>query len=373
MNSTKIKKATILVVDDKPENVDVLIAHLDKFGPTILVALNGQEALELAQKFTPDIILLDVMMPGMDGFETCLHLKNMLETKDIPVIFVSALDQIFDKVTAFSVGGVDYITKPFRMEEVLARVHTHLSLLDMRQKLQEKNEQLQQQNRELDAFAHTVAHDLNGPLGNQITSLSLLHEYARPMLDQEMQDVVRICLRAGHKMSNIIDELLLLASVRKDEVKMKPLNMANIVIQAQNRLSHMIEEYQTEIITPAEWLLAQGYAPWVEEVWANYLSNGLKYGGRPPCLELGITPQADGMIRFWVSDNGPGLTLAEQAILFTEFTRLNEIRAKGHGLGLSIVRRIVEKLGGQVGVKSEPGKGSTFYFTLSASTEKPGF
>ncbi len=110
--------------------------------------------------------------------------------------------------------------------------------------------------------------------------------------------------------------------------------------------------------------MALGYGPWVEEVWANYLSNAIQYGGRPPRVELGATEQADGMVRFWVRDNGPGLTPEEQARLFTPFTRLDQVRAKGHGLGLSIVRRIVEKLGGQVGVESEVGRGSVFTFTL---------
>ena len=110
-----------------------------------------------------------------------------------------------------------------------------------------------------------------------------------------------------------------------------------------------------------------GYAPWVEEVWVNYLSNGLKYGGSPPCLELGFTPQKDGMVQFWIKDNGQGLSPEKQTSLFTEFIRLNEIRVEGYGLGLSIVYRIVTRLGGHVGVESTPGAGSLFYFTLPAS------
>ena len=117
---------------------------------------------------------------------------------------------------------------------------------------------------------------------------------------------------------------------------------------------------------PDDWPVAVGYASWVEEVWANYISNGLKYGGQPPRLKLGATEQADGMVRFWVQDNGPGLEPDAQAKLFVPFTQLDQIRVAGHGLGLSIVRRIVEKLGGQVGVESKgiPGQGCLFFFTL---------
>jgi signal transduction histidine kinase len=165
-------------------------------------------------------------------------------------------------------------------------------------------------------------------------------------------------------MNSIIAELLLLASVRKEAVKTEPLNMAEVIDQALNRLSQMIEAYRPELIVPAEWPQVQGYAPWIEEVWVNYISNGLKYGGQPPGLELGATPQAGGLVRFWIRDNGCGLSPEKQATLFTEFTRLNEVRIEGHGLGLSIVRRIMDKLGGQAGVESSPGQGSIFYFIL---------
>jgi two-component system sensor histidine kinase/response regulator len=140
--------------------------------------------------------------------------------------------------------------------------------------------------------------------------------------------------------------------------------MAGIVAEARERLTPMIETSEVEIILPAEWPLVEGHDSWVEEVWLNYLSNAIKYGGWPPRVELGADTQSDGMVRFWVRDNGRGLTLDEQARLFTPFTRLETMRADGHGLGLSVVQRIVDKLGGQIGIESAPGQGSTFSFTL---------
>ncbi|MCK4317025.1 MAG: HAMP domain-containing histidine kinase, partial [Anaerolineae bacterium] len=168
----------------------------------------------------------------------------------------------------------------------------------------------------------------------------------------------------GRKMSSIIDGLLLLAGVRKMEAELGPLDMASIVAEAQQRLAHMIEEHQAEIVLPAAWPVALGYGPWVEEMWANYLSNAIKHGGRPPRVELGATVQSDGMVCFWVRDNGSGITPEEQARLFTPFTHFDQVSTKGHGLGLSIVRRIVEKLGGQAAVETEIGRGSVFTFTL---------
>jgi signal transduction histidine kinase len=178
-------------------------------------------------------------------------------------------------------------------------------------------------------------------------------------------------VRNGFKISNILDELLLLAGVRKTHVPLAPLDMGNIVAEARQRLTYEIEQYQAEIILPAAWPAALGYAPWIEEVWVNYLSNGCKYGGKPPRLELGGEVQADGKVRFWVRDNGNGIAPEDQVRLFTPFTRLDQVRAKGHGLGLSIVRRIVEKLGGQVGVESDgvQGHGSVFSFRLPAAPQ----
>lgn len=235
-------------------------------------------------------------------------------------------------------------------------------------KLRQYTLHLQQQNAELDAFAHTVAHDLKTPLNPIIGFAELLNRHYAPQLNEELRDYLQVIARSGHKMVNIIDELLLLAEVRKANVQIKPLNMAKIMAEAQQRLSYMIEEYQAEVILPSEWPEAVGYGPWVEEVWVNYLSNGLKYGGRPPCLQVGGTRQTDHNVCFWVRDNGLGLTPEAQAKLFTPFTQLEQTRAAGHGLGLSIVRRIVQRLGGRVGVVSKgmPGYGSVFYFILPA-------
>ena len=226
---------------------------------------------------------------------------------------------------------------------------------------------LEARNEDLDAYAQTVAHDLNGPLSTVVTLSDLLVELGPTLPAAELQGYLRTMAQRGRKMSTIIRELLLLAGVRQKEVELKPLPMASLVAEAQQRLADLIDEFQAKLTSgPAEWPVALGYGPWVEDVWVNYLSNAIRYGGQPPHLELGATEQPDGLVRFWVHDNGAGLTPEEQERLFKPFTRLNPDRSEGHGLGLSIVRRIVEKLGGQVGVESDgaTGQGSTFSFTL---------
>jgi PAS domain S-box-containing protein len=252
-------------------------------------------------------------------------------------------------------GDVTGIVLVFR--DIRQRVETQTALSQHATELQAHNE-------ELNAFAHTVAHDLKNPINLILGFSQILYEEYATMPQDELRRYLQIVAQNSVRLGSIIDELLLLAGVRQMEVEMEPLDMGSIVAEAQQRLIHMIEEHQTEITIPDEWPTALGYAPWVEEIWVNYLSNGIKYGGQPPRLKLGAKPLPDGTILFWIRDNGPGLTPEDQARLFTPFTQLKRICGNGHGLGLSIVQRIVKKLNGRVGVMSEVGRGSIFTFTL---------
>jgi signal transduction histidine kinase len=228
------------------------------------------------------------------------------------------------------------------------------------------NESLTASNAELDAFARTVAHDLKNPLGAVTGYSEYLLENLREIEIDEAEGVVENIHRASQTATSIIDELLLLAGVRKQQVQATRLDMAAIVKQVEQRMAYMLQEHEGQIHGPDTWPAALGYAPWIEEAWTNYISNGLKYGGVPPRLELGADVLDDGMIRFWVQDNGAGISEQDRSRLFAEFTRLDEVRAEGHGLGLSIVRRIIERLDGHVGVESR-SEGSRFFFTLPAA------
>jgi signal transduction histidine kinase len=253
-----------------------------------------------------------------------------------------------------------------RGEQAAAEVSLAVAKARLVEMLREHVADLQAQNEELDAFAHTVAHDLQNPLG-LISGFAeaLEHDYDR-LSARELQGYLRTIAHNSRRMGSIINELLLLAGVRRMEAEIQFLDMADIVAEALGQLADVIDEHEAVIVLPEEWPATLGYAPWVAEVWVNYLSNAIKYGGRPPLVELGADTQVDGMVRFWVRDNGLGLTAEESSRLFVPFTQLAQVRASGHGLGLSIVQRIVYKLGGQVGVESEgvPGRGSLFFFTL---------
>lgn len=237
--------------------------------------------------------------------------------------------------------------------------------------LQQYTQELQARAEELDAFAHTVAHGLKNPLALVMGYAAVLSADLSSLPPDEVQRSLETIDRNARRMNRIIDELLLLSGLRRAEVEMQPLDMARITRDAQDGLIHLIRRAEAEIVEPTTWPTAMGYGPWVEEVWANYIGNALKYGGQPPHIELGAETDGDSTARFWVRDNGPGLTPVEQKRLFTPFTRLGEIRAEGHGLGLSIVRRIVERLGGKVDVESAVGQGSTFSFTLPLAGTRP--
>ncbi len=231
--------------------------------------------------------------------------------------------------------------------------------------LQQANRELQAHAEELDAFGHTVAHDLKNPLGIIQGFAELLDDESTILSEEERQSAVRNIIRVAHRMDHIIEELMLLFGLRRTEVRMRPLDMAAIVAAALERLEAGLQETAAEVILPPSWPVALGHPAWVEEVWTNYISNALKYGGHPPRVELGATTTGD-RVRFWIQDNGPGLTPEAQSHLFQPFERLGTQRATGHGLGLSIVRRIVEKMGGEVGVECSgiPGEGCIFSFTL---------
>lgn len=237
--------------------------------------------------------------------------------------------------------------------------------------------ELQSRNEELDAFAQTVAHDLKNPLSYVIGFADVIKTEHAALAEDELEHYLEIVARSGRRANRIIDSLLLLAGVFQMDVELVPLDMNAIVAEALDRLYWEIRDSQADVILPDEqvlWPVVLGYGPWIEEVWVNYISNAIKYGGSaeesvPPRVELGFERLKDMRVRFWVRDNGWGLTAEEQERLFTPFTRLDHKRGVGHGLGLSIVQRIVGKLGGEVGVESGAGRGSVFYFTLRAQMD----
>ncbi len=226
--------------------------------------------------------------------------------------------------------------------------------------------ELRERNTELDAYAHTVAHDLSSTLSGVVGFAELLLDSKGEIKQEEQDYFLKEIAQNGRKMLNIVRELLIFASMRKEDVVLAEVDMDTIIKNVLTRLRFQIEEKDARIILPESTLNCQGYSPWVEEIWLNFISNAIKYGGHPPVITLDCTKTPDGYIKYSVTDNGAGITDEFKTGLFNESTKVKEGLIKGFGLGLGIVKRFVEKLDGYVTVDSELNKGSKFCFYLKA-------
>ena len=343
--------ATILIIEDDEAVRRTLADILEVNGYTTIVASDGTEGLALAKRDLPSLIITDVNMPGMTGFELLEAFRAEEALRAIPVIVISAKVDRTATRHGMELGAADFITKPFSEEEVLHSITARL----------EKKELLD----ELDAFSHTVAHDLKNPLAVVSGRLDLLAMILGQTDEATLRHHIKEALDSTGRLTRIIEELLILSGVRRQAVVSVPLDMAAIVAEATAQLGDFLETHAAQIELPGTWPAAVGHAPWVVQVWVNYLSNAAKYGGPNARIVLGAETGADGRsARFWVQDGGPGLDTEAQCRMFVPFSRISTVRASGHGLGLSIVRRIVEKLGGKAGVISSPGAGARFWFEL---------
>lgn len=360
------RRSTLLIVDDKPQNLRLISDYLAEQGFELMLSRSGAQALGKIELALPDLVLLDVTMPQMDGFEVCRRLKANASTASVPVIFMTALDDTAHKVEGFRLGAVDYITKPIQREELLARIQHHLQLHALQRELLSKSEDLAQKNAELEAYAHTIAHSLKTPLAAAGRFLEILHKFKSADLSAEQRHLVQQAISALSMTGGAVDALLLLSTVAQQSVELHPLEMSPLVDQVLSQLADLRARTQANLKLPATWPPASGYAPWVGEVWLNLISNALKYGGSPPDVELGGAREGS-HVRFWVRDNGQTLSEQDRRRVFIPFTRLQQDRAAGHGLGLASVQRIVSKLGGKVGATAGPQGGNEFFFELPAA------
>jgi PAS domain S-box-containing protein len=248
--------------------------------------------------------------------------------------------------------------------------------IEAEEKIKESNIRLKEEIREkekliadLDAFSHTVAHDLKNMLGSIVVASNLIKSDIDDIPKDDLLELTDMINQSATKTVHITSELLTLATVRQQEIRPVPVNMQKVVSDSIVRLKDMIQEKGAQISTPEIWPEVLGYESWIEEVWINYISNAVKYGGNPPVIEIGSEIIEGEKVKYWIKDNGKGLSEDEIALLFSKFTRLDTLKAEGHGLGLSIVKRIIEKLNGEVGIESTniPGEGSTFYFILDSA------
>ncbi len=238
-------------------------------------------------------------------------------------------------------------------------------LLHQKRGLLKRIAELEAQVADLESYGTAVAHELKNPVGNILAYADDLRVNYDVMQGSDIEMYLDMIQTQSRRVDTIIDELMLLARIGMvDEVEMTRVEMAPIISDLLDQLADKICATDAQIVLPDSWHDAYGYSPWVERIWYNYLTNGLKYGGEPPHLTLGSHHDAQGLTHFWIKDQGQGLSPDQQVLLFQPFPDIVQPGPKSNGLGLTIVRRIAERLNGQVGIESSEGAGSKFYFAL---------
>jgi len=253
------------------------------------------------------------------------------------------------------------------LKDITHRIHAEETIREANIRLTSEIQEKEKLIEDLDAFSHTVAHDLKNMLGAIVTASDLIRSSFDEYSKEELIELNSIIHSSATKTIHITRELLTLASIRQEEINPQPVNMKRIISDSVARLKDMIDEKSAQLTMPDTWPEVLGYEAWLEEIWTNFLSNAIKYGGTPPVIQFGWELLDSNKAKLWIKDNGKGISEAEIEVLYTKFTRLDlHKRIEGNGLGLSIVKRIVEKLNGEVGVESAniPGEGSRFYFVL---------
>jgi len=356
----------VFLVDDTPENLGLLSGILRGAGYSVRMADNGRRALAMVEALLPELVMLDITMPEMDGYEVCRELKERTATAGIPVIFISALSEPLDKVKAFKTGGVDYVTKPFDADEVLARVETQLRLDRLRREMEAKNRELARLGELKNRFIGIAAHDLRTPLTAVIGYSEVLLDQGAGGRDREMLKRIQ---RAGEFMLRLVNDLLDLSAIEAGSIR---LDLAPTDLLALSRSS---VELHATLAAPkriAVELLADGplFARVdevkLEQVLSNLVGNAVKFSA--PGTRVLVSLRRDGALaRFAVEDQGPGIPAGELERMFEPFQTTSVKSTAGEkstGLGLAIVKKIVTAHGGAIRAESEVGRGTTFHFAL---------
>ncbi len=358
---------SILIVDDTPANLHLLTGMLRDLGYKVRSVSDGQFALRTAKHDPPDLILLDVMMPNMNGYEVCSLLKADDTLSEIPVIFISALNDTMDKVKAFQVGGLDYITKPFQLREVQARVATHLELHKQRHLLTVSYEKLRRLEELRDNLVHMIVHDMRSPLTSMKGFLELITIVDGEALSAEGRAYVSIVNQSADSLVEMTTTLL---DVSKIEAGEMPLELsvcqpACIIRSVVDRMDSLRKQRTVSVEVPDETVSVRADPKMLDRIIQNLLGNALKFTPDYGSITVGCDVDNSGL-RVFVRDTGPGIPADSRERIFEKFGQVSQASNQKYstGLGLTFCKLAVEAHGGSIGVDSELEKGSTFWFTI---------
>ncbi|MEG4271740.1 MULTISPECIES: response regulator [unclassified Microcoleus] len=400
-NQIEENKGNILIVDDTPENLQVLSATLSDRGYKVRGVINGKMAIRAARSGSPDLILLDIKMPEMDGYEVCTQLKEDPKTSEIPVIFISALDEVLDKLTAFQVGGVDYVTKPFHVAEVLARIEHQLTIKRLKKQLLDRNAELQEEIIERkkaeeaaaaaslakSQFVANMSHELRTPLNAILGFTQVMSRDS--LLSHENLENLRIINRSGQHLLELINDVLDLSKIEAGIIGLDERSFD--LYQLLDTLEEMFQIKAETKKMQLRFFVDANVPQYIKTdekklrvCLINLLGNAMKFtrdGGRiwlrvsvesnqqqPAESEsrLNYTFVDPLLILFEVEDTGIGISAAEIDTLFDAFvqTQAGRKAADGTGLGLTITKKYVQIMGGDIWVKSVLGEGTSFKFNI---------
>lgn len=328
----KAEDTLILIVDDQPANLEILFQLFEQTQFEISFASDGRTCLDIARTDHPDMILLDIMMPEMDGFEVCRRLKFQPDTSDIPIIFMTALSDTVDKIKGFELGAIDYITKPFHAQEVLARVNTHLTVQRLQRELSQKNLELQQsleREKELNQlksrFISVASHELRSPLTIISMTEKMLKRYADRMSAEKKLEQLHIIEDAVAKMTDLLDDVLLLVKVESHQFQFRPihLDVAAYCRDIADQFRAMCAEtHEIEFLAHGEKFDVNADPKLLRHIFSNLLSNAIKYSPNGGTIRFSLTLDDDAsMMRFDVCDNGIGIAPGDLEHLFDAFHR----------------------------------------------------
>ncbi len=371
-SQTPAPPAVVAIVDDERENLNVLEALLSHAGYRTVLFPRGELALASFHDEPPDIILLDIRMPGMDGYELCRRLKADAALAPIPVIFISALTATEDITAGFSCGGVDYIAKPFREQEVLSRVRTHLALRQAYVSLAAQHARQHALEHHRDTLVHMLVHDLRSPLQILLLRLEIITAAGDKTMTADTLANLHGAIHCTQLLGRMVSTAIDLSRMEDEGIHLNPQPVTVRELFAAARvqsLSPGSTRVTEQIAGACPRLLCD--AEVTARILANLLANALKYSPRDSGIELGAEPAAGG-VRVWVRDQGPGIPAEHQRRIFEKFGTLDQPtdkRMPSTGLGLAFCKLAVEAQGGAIGVESGPGGGSTFWVTLPAAPE----